>query len=75
MRMLRFALPLMRMQKLALPPMPTPNVSRWNIGGVLGPHLQHEHNFLWNMGLSVLQFIPNFGSSNLPPPPPLYSGD
>ena len=27
----------MRMLKLVLPPMPTPNANRWNIGGVVSP--------------------------------------
>ena len=74
---LKFALPPMRMLKCALPSRPTPNASRWNIGGVGSPmqnsrigHVdfmlfmslslalasQHEPNFQWNMGLTIMLF-------------------
>ena len=36
-KMLKFALPQKRTLKFALPPTPTPNANRWNIGGVGSP--------------------------------------
>ena len=36
-KMLKFVIPPTRMLKFALPPTPTPNASRWNIGGIRSP--------------------------------------
>ena len=70
---LKFALPPTRTLKFALPSTPTPNASRWNIGGVESPtrgagvgHLdfmlctsysQREPSFQCNKGLRSVLFV------------------
>ena len=54
-KMLKFALPLTQMLKCALPPMPTPNASQWNIGCVGSPtpnfHIGNVH-FIFFVSIS-----------------------